>query len=205
MRVGILGGVFNPPHLGHLVCAQEAHEQLALDTVLFVPLGEASHREVEDDPGGELRAEMCERAIAGDQRFAVSRVEVDRPGPSYTADTLSELHSRESGRSYVLILGADQAASLPRWHRPEEVLRLAIVAVAEREGTRRDQVRRALAGLGQADRVGFFDMPRIDVSSTEVRRRAGAGRALRYLVPEGVEELIRRHRLYRTPAAAPTE
>ncbi len=202
MRVGILGGAFNPPHIGHLVCAQEAYGQLGLDRVVLVPVGEAPHRELTDDPGPEARAEMCELAVAGDRRLAVSRVEVERPGPSYTVETLRTLREQSRGEdSHVLILGADQAASLPEWHEPEEVLRLAVVAVAEREETRRAQVKGAVAGLRGAERVGFFDMPRIDVSSTLVRQRVGEGRPIRYLVPDKVANLIGAQSLY--GAAAP--
>ena len=197
MRAGILGGVFNPPHIGHLVCAQEALAQLRLDSVLFVPVGEAPHRAVEADPGAKVRAELCERAVAGDGRFAVSRMEVDRAGPSYTVDTLRELHERRDPEpSFVLILGSDQAMTLTEWHEPEEVLRLAVVAVAEREETRRTQVKDAVADLPGSERLGFFDMPRIDVSSTLVRERVRVGRPIRYLVPEAVVEAIEDRGLY---------
>lgn len=203
MRVGILGGVFNPPHLGHLVCAQEAHLQLALDRVLLVPVGRAPHRDVVDDPGGAVRAELCELAAAGDDRLEVSRIEVERAGPSYTVDTLRALASTKPADNHVLILGADQAATLPDWHEPEEVLRLAVVAVAEREGARREQVRASVAGLAGAERVGFFDMPRIDVSSTLVRGRAAKGQPIRYLVPERVAAAVEQRSLYRRePAVA---
>lgn len=198
MRVGILGGVFNPPHLGHLVCAQEAHEQLALDRLLLVPVGEAPHRPVEADPGGKLRARMCELAVEGDERFEVSRIELERGGPSYTADTLRALTALSPQDRHVLVLGADQAASLPEWHRPEEVLSLAVVAVAEREGARRAEVSRAVAELHGSERVGFFHMPRMDISSTMVRERAAAGRPVRYLVPDAVAQLISEHGLYRS-------
>jgi nicotinate-nucleotide adenylyltransferase len=200
VRIGILGGIFNPPHVGHLACAQEAHEQLGLDSVVFVPVGEAPHRTVEDDPGGEVRVEMCERAVAGDDRFSVSRIEVERTGASYTLETLRALEEQDPGHSRILIMGADQAASLPDWHQPEEVLRRAVVAVAERDGRRREEVRLAVAGLRGADRVGFFDMPRIDVSSTSIRERARHGRSLRYLVPDAVAKLIAERGLYRASA-----
>jgi nicotinate-nucleotide adenylyltransferase len=200
VRIGILGGVFNPPHVGHLVCAQEAYEQLGLDTVLFVPVGEAPHRAIEDDPGRAARAELCERAVAGDDRFSLSRIEVDRAGPSYTVETLRALEAKSPGDSLILILGADQARTLPGWHEPEEVLRRALVAVAARDGTSREEVRRAVAGLSGADRLGFFDMQRIDVSSTSVRERARRGRSLRYLVPDPVARLIEDRGLYRASA-----
>lgn len=199
MRVGILGGVFNPPHIGHLVCAQEAHAQLELDKVLLVPAGEAPHRKVEQEPGAEVRLEMCRRAAAGDERLEASDVEVQRAGPSYTVETLRALGGAPDGE-HVLILGADQATALPGWKEPEEVLRLATVAVAEREGVAREDVEGAIGDLAGADRVRFFDMPRIEVSSTLVRSRVASGLPIRYLVPDAVADMVAERGLYRVSA-----
>jgi nicotinate-nucleotide adenylyltransferase len=200
LRVGILGGAFNPPHVGHLVCAQEALVQLRLDKVVFVPMGRAPHREIEQDPGAEERVRMCEDAVAGDERFAVSRVEADRPGPSYTVDTLRELRDSAPDDDLFLILGGDQAAALPSWREPEKVLDLATVAAVDRTGWSRERIAVKIASLKGAERVVFFDMPRIDVSSTLVRHRAAAGKPVRYLVPGGVAEYLERKGLYRSPA-----
>ncbi|MFL5865944.1 MAG: nicotinate-nicotinamide nucleotide adenylyltransferase, partial [Thermoleophilaceae bacterium] len=112
-RVGILGGAFNPPHIGHLICAQEATTQLELDTVEFVPTARPPHREIEQDPGPEVRLEMCELAVADDDRFNASRIELDREGPSYTSDTLRSLHDAHPDDELFLVLGADQAERLP--------------------------------------------------------------------------------------------
>lgn len=182
----MLGGAFNPPHIGHLVCAQEALVRLGLDRVLLVPVGEAPHRELERDPGPEERAALCDLAVAGDDRLRVSRVEIERGGRSYTADTLAQLG--ESGDELVLILGGDQAASLPEWHEPERVLEgCAAIGVAEREDFGADRVRGALADLpGAGERLAFFSMPAIGVSSTLVRDRVRAGEPIRYLVPDAV-------------------
>jgi nicotinate-nucleotide adenylyltransferase len=190
LRVGVLGGAFNPPHIGHLVCAQEALVRLELDHVLLVPVGVAPHREVEEDPGPEERAGLCELAVEGDDRLRVSRVEVEREGPSYTADTLAQLG--ESGDELVLILGGDQAASLPGWHEPERVLEgCSAIAVAEREDFGAERVRGALDGLpGARERLAFFSMPAIGVSSTLVRERVRAGEPIRYLVPDRVAERV---------------
>ena len=197
MRLGVFGGVFNPPHIGHLICAQEALVQLELDVVAFVPVAQAPHREIEHDPGAEARFAMCQQAVAADERFTVSRIELDRDGPSYTVDTLAELRRRGRGDELFLILGGDQAASLTTaWHAPEEVLRLATVAAVERDGGRREEIVKRLAPLEGADRIVFFSMPRVDVSSTLVRRRAAAGRPIRYLVPDTVANYIRGQRLY---------
>jgi nicotinate-nucleotide adenylyltransferase len=197
LRLGILGGVFNPPHLGHLVCAQEACVRLDLDRVLLVPVGEAPHREVED-PGGETRLELCQVATAADDRLGCSRVEIDRSGPSYTVDTLRALHEEGgAGEELVLILGADQAAELRSWRDPEGVLGLAEVAVVERADMSPEAVRARLEGLPGAERLEFFSMPRIDVSSTLVRRRVADGLPVRYLVPDTVCDLIAERGLYR--------
>lgn len=202
--MGILGGAFNPPHVGHLVCAQEAWSQLGLDVVWLMPVGEAPHRELDGDPGAAVRVALCEEAVEGDPRLEVSRVEVDRDGPSYTSDTLRALRTRgEEDDDLTLILGADQAASLRDWNEPAEVLALARLAVASRAGVDRDAVLRSLEGLeaahgsgSAAERVEFFDMPRIDVSSSLVRERAASGRPIRYFVPERVATAIDRGGLY---------
>jgi nicotinate-nucleotide adenylyltransferase len=196
VRLGILGGTFNPPHLGHLVCAQEAHGELSLDRVLFVPARIPPHKSVEYEPGPEHRLELCRLAVADDERFAVSDMELRRAGPSFTVDTLKALSTQAPQDELVLILGGDIAAGLSEWHEPEQVLELATVAIAERPGTSRDAVETTLAGLRGGDRARFFAMPRIEVSSTMLRRRVGARQPLRYLVPDQVEEYIQRHGLY---------
>ena len=202
MRVGVFGGAFNPPHLGHLVCAQEMLLQLELERVLFVPVGEPPHRRLDDDPGGEPRLEMVELAIAGDERFVASRLELDREGPSYTSLTLKQLSTEAPDDERFLILGGDQAASLPTWHEPEKVLELATVAAVERVGWSRSAIGIKLARLRGSDRVRYLDMPLIQISSTGVRRRVREGKPIRYLVPPAVEEYIAGHDLYRAEVKA---
>jgi nicotinate-nucleotide adenylyltransferase len=197
MRVGIMGGTFNPPHLGHLVCAQEAYLQLELDRVMLIPARTPPHKAVDAEPGAEHRLELCRRAVDGDGRFAVSDLEVARSGPSYTVDTLEELSLRNPDHDLFLILGGDVAAGLPHWHRPERVLSLATVAVAKRRGTPRVSVEHALAGLPGGERAQFFRMPRIAISSTMIRRRISRGEPIRYLVPDSVSDYISEHSLYR--------
>jgi nicotinate-nucleotide adenylyltransferase len=197
VKVGLLGGTFNPPHLAHLVCAAEAHEQLGLDVVVLVPTAVPPHKEAPEDPGAEHRAAMCELAVRGDERLRVSRVELERGGPSYTVDTLRTLHERDPEHELTFIVGGDMAHSLPTWREPEGILRLARVGVAERAEVRRADIAERLAGLEGADRVAFFDMPRIDISSSEVRRRAAAGRCIRYLVPDAVAHYVTERGLYR--------
>ena len=196
MRLGIYGGVFNPPHHGHLVAAQEAHYQLGLDQVLWIPVGDAPHREILEDPGADARLEMVELATSGDERFRVLRVELEREGPSYTVDTLRELREREPEADLYLILGADQALALPTWREPEEVLSLATLAVFERGSSNRNTIAIKFARLRGAERVRVLEMPRIDISSTLVRRRAAEGKPIRYLVPDKVASFIGSQNLY---------
>jgi nicotinate-nucleotide adenylyltransferase len=196
VRLGILGGAFNPPHVGHLVCAQEAFSQLELDRVVMIPVGEPPHRGLEDDPGGEARLEMTALAVDGDDRLGVSRIELDREGASYTVDTLRELREQGPDDELFVILGGDQAADLPTWHQPEEVLKLASVAVVERVGWTRNTIGIKLAGLRPADRVRFIDMPLMQVSSSAIRHRVADGRPIRYLVPDRVANYIEANRLY---------
>jgi nicotinate-nucleotide adenylyltransferase len=199
-RVGILGGAFNPPHIGHLVCAQEALVQLELEKVLFVPVGQAPHRELESDPGADVRLELVELAVRDDDRFEASRIELDRDGPSYTADTLRELRAADAEDELFLLLGGDQAAALPDWHEPEEVLSLATVAVVERVSWNRNAIGIKIGRLKGAEHVRYLDMPLMQISSTAIRRRLAAGLPIRYLVPAAVAEQIAEAEPYPTPA-----
>ena len=202
MRIGILGGSFNPPHVGHLVMAQEALAQVGLDRVVFMPVAAPPHKDLVDDPGPEERFELCRLAVAKDERFAVSRLELDRGGPSYTADTLREIHASSPGDELTFILGGDQAQGLPEWKDPGTILDLATLAVAEREGIRRQDIAERVAQLPGAERLVFFDMPRIDVSSSQIRRRVRDGRPIRYLVPDDVARVIGARGYYREQVKA---
>jgi nicotinate-nucleotide adenylyltransferase len=199
MRIGILGGTFNPPHIGHLICGQEAHRELGLDRVLLVPARIPPHKPVEQDPGAEHRLAMCRLAVGGDPRFEVSELELGRDGPSYTVDTLRQLREHAPHDELVLILGGDIAAGLPSWHMPEQVLELATLAVARRRGTPRGEVERGLATLAGGDCAHFFQMPRIGVSSTMLRRRVRVGQPIRWFVTDPVRDYIEHHQLYREP------
>jgi len=192
-----MGGTFNPPHLGHLICAQEAYLQLGLDRVTLIPARIPPHKPVEDEPGAEHRLELCRLAIQGDEhRFDVSDLEVAREGPSYTVDTLQELHSSAPDHELFLIVGGDIAAGLPTWREPERVLSLATLAVARRRGTPRAAVDDALGTLRGGERARFFRMPRIAISSTMLRDRVRAGDPIRYYVPDQVVNYINQHQLY---------
>jgi nicotinate-nucleotide adenylyltransferase len=195
--VGILGGTFNPPHLAHLVCASEARAQLALERVVLIPTGVPPHKPMEQEPGAAHRLEMCRLAAGGHRDWlTVSSIEVDRGGPSYTADTLREIHASQPGDELTFIVGGDMAWSLPSWREPEAILGLASVAVAERAGARREEVRTRLDAMAGAARITYIDVPRLDISSSALRRRVREGRPLDYLVPDPVADYIEQRRLY---------
>jgi nicotinate-nucleotide adenylyltransferase len=194
--LGILGGTFNPPHVAHLVAAREAREQLGLARVMLMPVAAPPHKPLPEDPGPEVRLELSRLAAAGDEGLEVSDIEVRRGGASYTVATLEELHADRPEDELTFIAGGDMAASLPTWHEPERVLELARFAVAEREGAERTEIERRTAGLRGRRQIVFFDMPRLDVSSSEVRARVAAGRPIDELVPAAVAAYIREHELY---------
>ena len=188
-RIGVLGSLCNPPHVGHLLLCERAAEQLGLDRVVIVPTGLPSHRpEPLETPAQRLR--LAQAAADGNPLLAVSRLEVDRPGPSYMADTLHALGDRYSGSTLVLLMGADQFRSLSTWHEPETVARLAQIAVADRPGSELPD------GL-ETTAIARVEMPQLEVSSTVIRERVGQGRSIRYVVTDAVRELIEREGLYR--------
>lgn len=195
----MLGSAFNPPHLGHVVLAQEAAAALGLERVLLVPTGRAPHKEIPADPGRRVRLEMTRAAADGDGLLEVDRLEVDAAerseDPTYTYVTLEELAGHR-GEDLVWIMGADAAVGLGEWRKPERILELARVAVAGRAGVDPAAVEAVLERLGGAERAEFIEMPEIGISSTMVRDRVAAGRPIRYLVPEGVAELIADRGLY---------
>ena len=197
-RIGILGGSFNPPHLAHLICAQQALGELPLDRVVLMPLGIAPHKEAPEDPGTEHRLAMCRLAVADDERLGISDLELERGGPSYTVDTLRYIHAREPADELTFIVGGDMAETLPAWQDPEAILELATMAVAERAEARRERILEQVGQLARAPaRLRFLAMPRVDISSSLVRERVAAGLPVRYLVTDAVDRYIGEHGLYR--------
>jgi nicotinate-nucleotide adenylyltransferase len=198
--IGILGGTFNPPHLGHLALARHARAELGLSRVLLMPAGAPPHKPRAADPGPEHRLAMCRLAAQGDDGVSVCGMELERPGPSYTADTLHEIHARHPEAELTFIVGADTARTLPSWHQPGSVLRLALLAVATRSGADRDQVRNAIsraAGSDGAAEPRFLSMEPIDISSSLARERIAAGEPVAAMLNEAVAGYIAAHGLYR--------
>jgi nicotinate-nucleotide adenylyltransferase len=195
VNVGILGGTFDPVHHGHLVLAEHARDQLALDIVLFVPAGDPWRKSGRAITPAEHRLAMLRLAVEGNEAFGISDIELRRAGPTYTADTLEQIAAERLDDAFWFILGADALADLPNWRDPERIVRHAMLAVAAREAQELNTTQLNMPVL--AGRITPFDCPRIDVSSSAVRDRVAAGSSVRYLVPEPVAAYIDEHGLYR--------
>jgi nicotinate-nucleotide adenylyltransferase len=201
-RIGILGGTFNPPHLGHLALARHALRELDLERVVLMPACASPHKPPGADPGPEHRLAMCRLAVADAAGVSVCAQELERGGVSYTVDTLRALRGSRPDVRPTLILGADTARTLAGWREPRALLELAQLAVAAREGDGRDDVGDALAGLDAAPRVRLLAMDPIDVSSSRVRELAGRGERVDELVGPAVAAYIAAHGLYRERTGA---
>jgi nicotinate-nucleotide adenylyltransferase len=200
-RIAVMGGSFDPLHMGHLVAASEASHRLSLDLVLFSPTGHAWRKPHPHAATAEMRYLMIAAAVADDRRFGVTRVDIDRPGPTYTVDTLTDLRTERARThpgeevDWFFITGADALADLPNWREPERILELAHLIGVTRPGS-------VLAPSGLPGAVAtLLEIPSVGISSTEIRRRVAAGEPIRYLVPEPVAELIAEHGLYSGPTA----
>jgi nicotinate-nucleotide adenylyltransferase len=197
-RLGLLGGSFDPVHMAHLLMAETVREALALDLVLFVPVGMQPLKQGRPVTPAEHRVRMLELALDRNPHFGISRVDVDRPGPSYTVDTLRQLREQwqVEGLQLWFIVGADALASFPMWRDPSGILSQARLAVVRRPGTAVDTAALEARLPGIMASVDWVDAPLVEISATDIRARAGEGRSIRYRVPEAVREYIETHRLY---------
>jgi len=207
MRTGVLGGTFDPVHLGHLMIAEEARVTLGLDEVLFIPAGQPYFKTGQPVSEACHRLAMVELAVASNLHFTASDMEVRRPGPTYTFDTLTELRKRLGGaHELFLILGMDSLADLDRWRRPGDIVALSAVVGFARPGADVPDEETLERIRGQAQgRLQLLYGPLVDISASEIRRRVAEGLSIRYTVPEPVEEYIHRHRLYKGNAEARRE
>jgi len=197
MRVGVLGGTFDPVHLAHLIIGEEARIQLELERVLFMPAGQPWLKAGQVLSPGADRLRMVELAVEGNPQFQACCHEVNRTGPTYTVDTLEELHQELGADDEIFfIIGQDALDQLHRWKEPERLLRLCRLAVAHRPGHDPFDRETWHRWFAEADEPTFLAAPLIDISGTEIRRRAAAGGALRYLVPDAVADYIKKRRLY---------
>lgn len=197
MKLGIMGGTFNPIHIGHLVCAEEAAWQYGLEQIIFMPTGLPPHKEIAGGTGSESRYLMTVIAVAGNPRFRVSRLEIDRQQLCYTVDTVRELKQDRPDDELYFITGADAVLEILDWKDPEELLEMATLIAATRPGYPLDKLSEITNRFSRQDRVKVMEIPAIGVSSSLVRERVAQGRSIRYLVPEGVERFIEKEGLYR--------
>ncbi|MCD6161796.1 MAG: nicotinate-nucleotide adenylyltransferase [candidate division Zixibacteria bacterium] len=187
-KLGVLGGTFNPPHIGHLILAQSALEHYQLEKILFIPAAKQPHKQNRDIISVESRFRMMQLAIEKDNRFEISDIEIKRPGLSYTCDTLTELKSLYPEAKLYLIIGGDNISDMETWKDPEEIFSTVEVVAAKRPDSHPEGI--------YSSRIALFDMPQIDVSSTMIRRLVKEGKSISYLVPVEIEKYIKKHQLY---------
>ena len=195
-RIGVFGGTFDPPHVGHLIVAAELGHALDLDRVLFVPAGRPPHKTAAEVSNDNDRLAMVRLAVAGNPAFGVSTADVDRNGPSFTSDLLARLSAELAPASVVFLMGEDSLRDLPTWHEPARIAALAELGVARRPGVDVDLEAVLRAVPTARGRVHLVPMPPIGIASHDLRRRVRAGEPIRYLVPEAVEAYIAEHGLY---------
>ncbi|HIE04708.1 MAG TPA: nicotinate-nucleotide adenylyltransferase [Candidatus Latescibacteria bacterium] len=188
MKLGVLGGTFDPIHIGHLILAQEAYVELGLERVIFVPAADPPHKDPRNVSPVHHRFQMVKLAVEGDPRFHVSDLELRRSGKSYTVDTLRHLKELWPASELFLLIGADNLRELPTWKDYQELFQLSEVVVAHRPGAEPE--------VELADRVRFLPIPMVSVSASWIRERVAGGKPIRYLVPRKVERYIMEHGLY---------
>ena len=195
-RLGVFGGTFDPVHLGHLLLAENAADALGLTQVLFTPAADPPHKESDDIAPASHRVAMVTLAIEDNPRFALSRVDLDRPGPHYTADALALLHQQFPSAELYFLMGGDALRDFPQWHAPAQILHHARLGVMRRPGAVIDLAHIEAVVPGIADRVSFVDAPEISISGTTIRERLRNGHSVRYQVTANVERYLIEHHLY---------
>jgi nicotinate-nucleotide adenylyltransferase len=202
-RMGVIGGTFDPIHYGHLAAAEEARVKVELEKVIFVVAGLPPHKLDEEVTPVEHRLAMVGLGIASNPHFEISRVDVDRPGPSYTVDTISILQEQWGAETeFFFVMGLDSLLELPTWHEPHRLIRLCRLIAVRRPGFQVDLAQLEARVPGISARVEIIDMPEMDISSTDLQRRAREGLPIKYQVPDKVERYIEEHQLYRRSAGA---
>jgi nicotinate-nucleotide adenylyltransferase len=202
MRIGLFGGSFDPPHLGHLILAEQVRDSAQLDEVWFLPSYRPPHKET---PASRFdqRCEMVELAIIGQPKFRVEPIEKELPPPSYTIETLRELRERHPEHEFHLIIGGDSLVDFPTWYQPQAILGFASLIAVDRPGSppmSPEQLAHSLGVPSEQVRLNRVESPQIGIASREIRARVAAGASIRYLVPRSVEEYLREKKLYLTPS-----
>lgn len=196
-RLGIFGGTFDPPHLGHLILAEAAREQLGLARVLWAVAGQSPLKMDRPLSPAATRADLVRAAVADNPAFRLSRVDLDRPAPQYTVDTLRLLGQEFPGSEFFFLMGEDSLRDLARWRDPLEVIRLTWLAVSQRPGTEADLSELESQVPGVSARVCWITAPQLEIASSDIQRRIREGRSVRYMLPPGVSAIIDREKLYR--------
>lgn len=197
MRLGIFGGTFDPPHLGHLILAEAAREQLALERVLWAVAGQSPFKVDRPISPALIRAAMVQAAIADNPAFTLSRVDLDRPAPHYTIDMLKLLGQEFPAAEFFFLMGEDSLRDLPRWRNPQDLLALTKLAVLQRPEVETDLSELEVQLPGIAQRVCWIKAPQLELASSDIQRRIREGHSVRYMLPEGVKALIEREHLYK--------
>ena len=197
MKIGILGGTFDPPHIGHLVIADQAFTQLRLDKVWFAPVGQPPHKDLKRVTATQRRVEMTRLAIQDNPNFELTEADVHRPTPHYITTLFELLCKQHPDWEWYLIVGGDSLMELPRWHEPMRLLELTRLVVALRPGFKPDMATLEQALPGISARIEWIDSPLIDLASRDLQRRAREGLSLRYVVSREVVEYIVTHQLYK--------
>lgn len=198
-KIGIMGGTFNPIHLAHLIMAEHAYEQFALDKILFMPSKNPPHKPQKDILPDSLRSRMVQLAIEGNTHFEFSGLELDREGTTYTFETLEELNEKYSENEYYFILGADSLFSIEQWRNPERILELSHIIAAVRDHLSEDKMLEQIAYLTEkfSAKIHLLETPNMDISSQMLREKIKLGQSIRYYVPNEVEQYILEHKLYK--------
>lgn len=196
-RIGLLGGTFDPPHVGHLILASVVYDALALDKIWFVPAADPPHKQGIAISSADHRLAMLRLAIADDPRFSLSLVDVERPGPHYTVDMVAHLQAAQPTTEFTFLIGSDSLCELPHWERPHELLARCALAVLQRPEYPAElaDLEEVLPGIGS--RVSIVEGPEVGIASSEIRHRVANRRSIRYLVPDKVEHYIEGQKLYR--------
>lgn len=197
MRIGILGGTFDPPHIGHLVLGDQAWQQLGLDEVWFTPVGQPPHKVGRVVSTAEHRIAMTRAAITGHAAFRLCEVDVQRPGPHYSLTLMQLLRAQFPQHEWFFLIGEDSLADLPRWHQPAKLIELVTLCVSRRPGSRGEHAQLFDFLPALRERLRWIDAPLIDLSSSSLRERLVAGRSVRYLVPDAVLDVAHAQGVYR--------
>lgn len=200
MRIGVFGGTFDPPHIGHLILASEAMDQLGLDKILWILTADPPHKQEKILSPVSDRLAMVRAAIQGNPAFEISRVEIDRPGPHYALDTVKILQQHDPDAELIYLIGADSLHDIPTWHKPQELInQVAGFGVMLRPDIDFDLAALEKLFPGLSVKLAFIDTPLIQISSSQIRKRAAAGRTYRYFVQHEVYQIIEKKQLYQSP------